>query len=451
MEPHDRTPDQTQASNRVQRNNKSRLEYRSSCDPCASSKVRCTKEQPHCSRCVHNGLKCIYSRSRRRGKPPSRKPLVQIPSSSLSDSQPLLSQPTNAWIYPHIGNNTNYNYACPWSRSPMFPTNDSVISNTDDLPGELEGIDPTEVVQACQAISKGGWVDGKELFTTVGSSNWVMLTDLDQMADDSEYPGLPCVTEQYSHDEYNDEFEDLNGQEESDMVNDGLAAHEIHEEPCAVVACNTLSSLFRHIPSSSGNRDVNRNDELGHQTSKDDSELRMIRSATEKMNRLLDCKCAPCLQDPSILMTVNAVLFKILSWYEVLHENLQNHPKVCNSSQYYLNPSLSGIFDSSSSRHSPNESSRSGDTISDSSYTIPLTFDSLKLLPMTETGLKAQLLLCELQALSQACKLLHQRAKAIEDPTRNGNVCHGSTSVLLQRTSDLQKNLGGICTDYTAN
>lgn len=39
-----------------------------SCDECAASKVKCTREQPHCTRCLTRGLPCTYSTSRRRGK-----------------------------------------------------------------------------------------------------------------------------------------------------------------------------------------------------------------------------------------------------------------------------------------------------------------------------------------------------------------------------------------------
>ncbi|KAJ5729665.1 transcriptional regulator family: Fungal Specific TF [Penicillium malachiteum] len=421
MQAHDQTPTQPQTSKRVQRKSKSRLEFRSSCDSCSSSKVRCTKEQPHCSRCVHNGLKCIYGRSLRRGKPPSSKPLTQVPF-SFPLSQPSLSQPTTTRANLPLNKNTNYNYACPWSRSPMFPTNNSAIPNIEELPDELEGIDSNEV-QACQATSE--------------------VTDREDL-------GLLYGTEQDCQDDYNNESETLNEEEEeSYMENDGLAAPEKQDEPCVVVACNTLSSLSQYVPPGCGNGPP------GQQTSESHLAFLMIRSATEKMNRLLDCKCVPCSHDPSILMVINAVLFKILTWYEFIYQaDIQSHINVPDFSQNDKNFSLPRDFESNSSRYSPtsyspNQSSRSGDSIPDSSYRIPLKFDSLNLPQMTERRLKAQLMLCELQPLNQACRLLHRRAQAIEDPTGNENIRHGSRSVLQQRTRDLQKNLSEICTKST--
>ncbi|KAF2737132.1 hypothetical protein EJ04DRAFT_542048 [Polyplosphaeria fusca] len=42
---------------------------RASCDACAASKVKCSKEHPICARCTANGSQCIYGMSRKHGKP----------------------------------------------------------------------------------------------------------------------------------------------------------------------------------------------------------------------------------------------------------------------------------------------------------------------------------------------------------------------------------------------
>ncbi|EED21296.1 aflatoxin biosynthesis regulatory protein, putative [Talaromyces stipitatus ATCC 10500] len=42
---------------------------RLSCDSCSKSKVRCDHERPSCQRCFHAGVPCVYSVSRRTGKP----------------------------------------------------------------------------------------------------------------------------------------------------------------------------------------------------------------------------------------------------------------------------------------------------------------------------------------------------------------------------------------------
>lgn len=50
---------------------------RSSCDGCATAKIKCAKashEQPKCSRCTTLGLICIYGPSRQSGKPSRKRP-----------------------------------------------------------------------------------------------------------------------------------------------------------------------------------------------------------------------------------------------------------------------------------------------------------------------------------------------------------------------------------------
>ena len=46
-----------------------RPKLRASCDACAASKVKCSKDHPICQRCSANGSQCIYGISRKHGKP----------------------------------------------------------------------------------------------------------------------------------------------------------------------------------------------------------------------------------------------------------------------------------------------------------------------------------------------------------------------------------------------
>jgi hypothetical protein len=53
---------------------------RLSCDACSSSKIKCDQTRPICLRCQKTGVKCSYSVSQRKGKPPaaSRDPSVLV-------------------------------------------------------------------------------------------------------------------------------------------------------------------------------------------------------------------------------------------------------------------------------------------------------------------------------------------------------------------------------------
>ncbi len=54
---------------------------RDSCDPCASSKLKCSKEKPTCARCAKRGITCEYVATKRGGRKP-------INRASISESRP---------------------------------------------------------------------------------------------------------------------------------------------------------------------------------------------------------------------------------------------------------------------------------------------------------------------------------------------------------------------------
>lgn len=61
--------------------------FRSSCDACSASKVKCDQGQPTCQRCVNLGLHCNYSPSRRMGKPPASARKINLSSVNVSSSE----------------------------------------------------------------------------------------------------------------------------------------------------------------------------------------------------------------------------------------------------------------------------------------------------------------------------------------------------------------------------
>lgn len=67
--------------------------YRSSCDACSASKVKCNQGKPHCARCMNLGLECNYSPSRRMGKPPASARKLINSSSTCQLAKPSSPRP----------------------------------------------------------------------------------------------------------------------------------------------------------------------------------------------------------------------------------------------------------------------------------------------------------------------------------------------------------------------
>jgi hypothetical protein len=69
--------------------------FRSSCDACSASKVKCDQQQPKCLRCINLGVHCNYSPSRRMGKPPASARKLKPSSNASSEAeQQIETQPT---------------------------------------------------------------------------------------------------------------------------------------------------------------------------------------------------------------------------------------------------------------------------------------------------------------------------------------------------------------------
>ncbi|POS87954.1 hypothetical protein EPUL_002501 [Erysiphe pulchra] len=65
------------------------LKLKDTCDMCSSSKIRCNKQKPICGRCERLGLQCLYSPSRRIGRPNSlRGPQAVRPAIHLLRPRP---------------------------------------------------------------------------------------------------------------------------------------------------------------------------------------------------------------------------------------------------------------------------------------------------------------------------------------------------------------------------
>ena len=65
---------------------------RSSCDPCACAKVRCSKDHPRCERCIESNFSCVYGLSMKHGKGSQkrRQPTIQpATGGSQSVTMPL--------------------------------------------------------------------------------------------------------------------------------------------------------------------------------------------------------------------------------------------------------------------------------------------------------------------------------------------------------------------------
>ncbi|CAI7632723.1 unnamed protein product [Penicillium viridicatum] len=244
------------------------------------------------------------------------------------------------------------------------------------------------------------------------------------------------------------ELDDENG--------DGQEGNEVRHDPedaqhesCIAVACRTLSSLYQFVQADcvnghSTNDNQSRNilkPPIPEESPATDSVFCLTRSAIETVSRLLNCTGRSCAGDPSIHLVLSSILLKILAWYEALHKSEIGRLGLSST------PSSSGRKDvgsngcHSSVTHSTGLSQPS-ERMEESLYTVPLTIpltvSAFNLSRDTETKMKAQLLLCEVQTLSQACQALDRRVQAAESMRGEKGLLGQSNSHLLRQLDELQ-------------
>lgn len=403
-----------------------RLPFRTSCDPCAASKVRCTKEKHGCSRCVLNGSKCVYGRSRRKGKPSTKtitepaRPPVHPPSSRVQMSPaplaplaplalpalsalPTLPDHQPSWPMGPNHHQPNYNYNSTWYRSPPSPTTNyptptewERTSNT--LPPSLTHQSPGENAGILHLPNPG--------------YTWPSMVRPREVPEDDQH------------------------------------------EPCIAVACRTLSSLYEFVQSDcvSGHtaNDTQSRNMLQPPTRREspanDVVFRMTRSATETVSRLLNCTGRSCARDPSKLLLLGSVLLKVLTWYEALYQSEIGGPDTSSLDNreyarlqpqpYHLNGNT-GL-------------SRPFGSMKESILAIPLTtplgIDMVNISRATETKMKAQVLLWEVQILSHVCQALEHRIQAAESIRGENNLCGQENAYLSRKVGELQRALTVVCT-----
>lgn len=348
----------------IAQNNPRREKLRSSCDGCASSKIRCEKQQPSCSRCQQFSQVCVYGRSRRRGKPVSKlqQPAPEVLQSSIHtfwDQNEALRnsinhidfstwQPSNVHKQLVDGCYTD----ASWEGSDVLAADMTDIGHLSDIFPSLGklALVATNVVTSNKSSSTNFSVSQSPPgnFSTSSSSN---ATSLDEdMAD--------CDTLLPEPQSCGNSF-------------------------CTPKAFTTLSSLYQLAQGEPGNS--------SQEGLSSNHVLLVAREATQKLEELLSCTCIACTHDPDLFFVLFNIAIKALGWYRSLFNS--------NISSFSDNIPGGSSFPSSPPKPALTH-------VEETLYDSPLTVGNLHLPPETELRIRAQLMLCELRPLGQACNTL---------------------------------------------
>lgn len=393
-----------------------REKLRSSCDGCASSKVRCEKQQPSCSRCQQLSQVCIYGRSRRRGKPVSRQQQAPI----LLEGSIHTSWDSNEALHHSMG---HIDYST-WQPSTVL---EQPIDGFHAAPCWKRG----DIL----AAEIAGNSNFSGIFTSTGTfdmalPNTVANSESSQTAFSlSESP--PAYFSESASSKSASLIEDT---AELDSV--GPNIQSCGDSSCIPNAFATLSSLYRlaHEDSEAIDGTTMKSSKSIQELSKGLSSnhvLLVAREATQKLEELLACTCVACIHEPNLFFVLFNIAIKALSWYRSLY----------NSNISYLNDGTSKGPNVQSSPPKPVLTH-----IEEMLCNGPLTVGTLHLPLETELRIRAQLMLCELQPLARACNALSlQTRRGDEDSHGEGQVQEALKSHIQRSVKELSRYLEVLC------
>lgn len=383
---------------------------RASCDACAASKVKCSKEHPICARCSANGSQCIYGVSRKHGKPgrtrkknPDGTPFVkaskQRPSPDGSEFSKFRVRPEPILPDPDVDNSSTWSPAPSWATTPEFEfemtpeplymehTDFSFMDDMLALPmpqmdyepmqtiqPELTFIDPFARKQSVRLDLPD--IDALKDFIVSDTGNPMDYTFSNNVPMDSGFlatsgsstPQSPKSAPSYFH----------------NPLRVSISMPSSH--CCYTLAYSTLESL----------RIINPENTAGVELKSLDSVLSITKTAVANVLQLLSCACS---SDPHLAMLYSSITSKILTWYQIA-------AGVKPASPPATPPSLSGASSPSSSTFSSPLSTPSSENKTFNIEVKPLKIGLFEFDAAEQEVLRRQVVLRELKKCSTLVEAL---------------------------------------------
>ncbi|KAJ4366409.1 hypothetical protein N0V83_008045 [Neocucurbitaria cava] len=347
-----------------------KLKLRASCDACAASKVKCSKEHPICARCSVNGSQCVYGVSRKHGKPgrtrkrnPDGTPFIkaskQRPSPDGSEFGKFRIRPEPI-PEPLQDLETASNWSSNWSSTPSLPgtpgfefemTPEPFYMNSSDLTFMDDIFLPTSQLEPEPMQSIEAELTFRDPFAKRPSVQ-LNLPDLQALKDfiggDMVNPMDYTLQNNVAMDPFHPFPSSTPHSPKSNTLDlDNYNPMRVSismptSHCCYTLAYSTLESL-RVIGS-----DNPQNYPIVELKSLD-SVLSICTLAVESVLQLLSC---PCSSDPHLAMLYSSITSKILTWYQIaagVNVTASSGASVSaslsssNSSIYSSSPSSSGF------------------------------------------------------------------------------------------------------------
>ncbi|WPH04224.1 Hypothetical protein R9X50_00711300 [Acrodontium crateriforme] len=302
-------------------------QLRLSCDECLSSKVKCDRQKPICERCRSHGTVCLYSPSRKTGRPSlaARKRNGRRPSSATHATLAPKSPMDNSQLESPATLNAD---------SPLSVNESCSYPEWNDL---IEELDPFHFAQSWdhtgddeESLRTGPQNSGPSAMAFPYTDHEINgATEIP--ADDQEKCLFSSTPVPVNHLIYGCDFESQSVLGALHCANQPIKAWDSTITPSteggAVPSVGSCQSLF-HV----------------------DSILQRNRCAVSSLNRLLDC---PCARQPYLAMLYVAIVFKVLAGYQVAAYRLSTSKVSASASNVRATSARSTIVEQSHTESRP--------------------------------------------------------------------------------------------------
>ena len=396
--------------------------YRTTCDNCMRSKVRCSKDHPSCHRCLGQGVACIYSQSRRSKKIIEYRDVTQqarsagdsiaddsnigSPSPSNSREQSAATNLRDDYVSPSnvFSSTHDQEYPSPWS---LF-YNDCEVQESAAI--GLDGVEAFERMEGMEGMD--GLTRPDTGHNEISQDQVMGLSSYQWSTDPSTEEALIPVTPNTSPDFISSIFscsEDSPGSSLFDKSH-GTSTTSIIDSledgngkpGCAWIAASIMKSL--ESPGTPLEDKSQPSFAYGRLCRNLDTVISTNKAAIKHLHRISGCTCSI---PGNHFVLISAVLFMVLAWYEACLD-------ACNraSEQGAVRPgSRDSTFEMDAGNIEVKEDRDAGsDERSMLVYIPPIQVGSLQLGAESRRQVVAQIVLTELAKVTRVIETLTERS-----------------------------------------
>ena len=291
--------------------------YRTTCDNCANSKVRCSKDHPSCLRCLGQGVTCAYSLSRRLKKVVDfREGIQQQATSNGAPKRSNIRSSHSGNEYDFLRNDcTSGSSASSSVTDQFYPSPWSFLDNDSDMQAPLTGMEELEDVEQSTGAFTALHEPLQDTMNSWPTQHWPH--SMESSTGQSLAPMSPNTSVDFlsslcnsARDNTSSTYDPHYGSSSASVMDH--MENSNNKPSCAWIAASVLQSL--ESPGAAFKQNSQPSSATQGKTRRNlDTVISTNKSVIQIVHRISRCTCSA---PSNHLVMISSVLFIVLAWYE---------------------------------------------------------------------------------------------------------------------------------------